>query len=599
MHANGQFDLLVDLPGAEFQRKIAAYQVELLPFVSRMKELVDAGNPVASHQAFKDYTTYCRWPIRQMEYSFFIRNLPSAPTGLALEAGSGVTPFPYLLTQKGWETISTDIEADQMELLAAYGKEAYGFATQHKVDDLRFMQFPDHHFSLITCVSVLEHLQHHDLPTALAEMVRVAKPGARIIITTDVYPIDHPAIPQNHGAFTAAKIGLLFTPFATACGVFEAFVPLLNKIKQLTMANLEQFWTEHWQPGFWEGKNRGYCAIAMVFDLPNDAHVHAALIKELKSVSKHPLFKNPDLYQQQTDFEVIETLLPFLENKTFLDIGAELGTFTEFLSSKHMRGTFFEPLPKFADHLQQLAQKTQCHFLSYAIDQTDRQADFYMACDEQNQSMDYFSSLHPLADDKRIQHKKVATVTCRSLNSLLQEGLIAKHIGIIKIDTEGNDLNVLKGMSVIHADILMCEFFMPGIYNGWELGHPQGLIEAAKQLGFNHYIAIKRIDEYEMTSIDNAFFLDKQWGNLIFIKDNIFAAARIELDNLVSNKEIELLTKVVSNTENLRQECKARLDLIEAQEKDIARLRKNQIPRVKSVLKAGNRFLQKTIGRNL
>lgn len=282
-----KFDLFSYLPGSDFKDQIKPYQSEFLPFVSKMKELVDAGNPVANHQVFRDYTNYCRWPMRQMEYSFFIRHLPATPHGQALDAGSGMTPFPYLLAQKGWETLSTDIEADQMALLSAYGKEAYGIKATHLIDDLRQMNFPNEHFSVVTCVSVLEHLNHTEVPLALSELVRITKPGSRLIITTDVYPVDHPHIPLDHGAFTAAKIELLYSPLAKACGEKSAFNRMLKQVKKLNMQGVLKFWTDHWQPGFWEDNNRGYSAIGMVFDLPSDAKKCAQLSQALKKLSSH------------------------------------------------------------------------------------------------------------------------------------------------------------------------------------------------------------------------------------------------------------------------------------------------------------------------
>ena len=164
-----------------------------------------------------------------------------------------------------------------------------------------------------------------------------------------------------------------------------------------------------------------------------------------------------NLYQQNTDLEILELCIPHLENKSFLDIGAEKGSFTEFLNARGLQGTFFEPLPAFAPELSLIATRTGCRFLPFAIDSVDRTADFYTATDHDDNPVEYFSSLHPLQQDHRIVHKKATTVTCRSLDSLLQEGTIKKQFGIIKIDTEGNDLHVLKGMHQVTADIIMCE----------------------------------------------------------------------------------------------------------------------------------------------
>ncbi len=270
-----------------------------------------------------------------------------------------------------------------------------------------------------------------------------------------------------------------------------------------------------------------------------------------------------NLYQQDSEIEFLSMLLPLLKYKTFIDIGAEEGSFSRFLVSYGLKGVIVEPAPKFTLMLSSFAEQNGCVLLSYAIHHQDDMADFYSAFDCTNQAQHQFSSLHPLNNDRRLHHKKVATVCCRSLNSLLQEGVIDQRIGILKIDTEGNDLNVLKGMTDVKPEIIMCEFFMPGVYQGWELGHPSGLIEEAKKLGFNHYIAIKRFDEYEMCSINSNTFVDEQWGNLIFIADNIYEATKNQLFALLRQKEVSLSEMVLRNTQDLRQTCNERLGIIQ------------------------------------
>ena len=229
-----------------------------------------------------------------------------------------------------------------------------------------------------------------------------------------------------------------------------------------------------------------------------------------------------NLFQQHTDIEVLELLIPCLAHSSFLDVGAAKGEFTRFFAKQGLKGVFFEPLSDCAKELTQLAEQTGSVFLPYAIDDHDHTANFYQAIDKNNNDVLHFSSLHPLKDDSRIKHKKKHRVQCKSLNNLLKESVIPEVIGVIKIDTEGNDLNVLKGMQEVKAEVLMCEYFMPKIYEGWEQGHPDALIQAASELGFNHCLSIKRIGLIETVSLDDNTFIDKQWGNLIFISDPIF-----------------------------------------------------------------------------
>src|SRR5437868_15493965 len=81
----------------------------------------------------------------------------------------------------------------------------------------------------------------------------------------------------------------------------------------------------------------------------------------LKGIPMNQLILN-NVYQQDTEFELIKQLIPYLQNRSFIDIGAEKGSFTKFLSSLGLTGCFFEPLPKFEAELKILAKHTHCTF---------------------------------------------------------------------------------------------------------------------------------------------------------------------------------------------------------------------------------------------
>lgn len=275
------------------------------------------------------------------------------------------------------------------------------------------------------------------------------------------------------------------------------------------------------------------------------------------------------LHQQEMDFKMVNMLLPFVQNKNFLDIGAEKGTFTTLLASQGFTGIFFEPLPKHEEELNKLAQDTNCIFSKFAIDRKDGEADFHIACDSDGKQLDYFHSLQYLENDARVHHNQTIRVNCRSIESLCNEGLIQKQIGIIKTDTEGNDLQVLRGIGNVRAEILVCEFFMPGIYSGWEQGDPNALIEEAKKIGFNNFIAIKRIDELETLSLNTTEFLDKQWGNLIFLNDEIYKKVKLQIIEVLAANEtqstktfINRITALNDEITTLRKACDERLSLI-------------------------------------
>ncbi|MSU70584.1 MAG: FkbM family methyltransferase [Opitutaceae bacterium] len=254
------------------------------------------------------------------------------------------------------------------------------------------------------------------------------------------------------------------------------------------------------------------------------------------------------LYAQETEFAILASLLPVLRRRTFLDIGAEKGSFATFLLDRGFTGTLFEPFPGHHQDLAALAKKTGAKFFPYAVDRADRTAQFHIACDEQGREIDYYHSLHKIARDDRVRHQRVIDVQCRSLASLAAAGEIPADIGILKTDTEGNDLAVMQGLGPVQAEVLTCEFFTEGLYTGWDEAHPRGLIARAEQLGFSQYLAIKRWEGQEIVSMKPAVFQPRQWGNLVFLRLKLFRDAAESLQKIVAASERRLLEAVVTQT---------------------------------------------------
>ncbi len=270
------------------------------------------------------------------------------------------------------------------------------------------------------------------------------------------------------------------------------------------------------------------------------------------------------LYAQETEFALLERLLPHLQSRTFLDIGAEKGTFAQFLIDRGCTGTLFEPFPGHQAALAELAARTGAKVMNCAVDREDRKAQFHVASDEAGQAVDYYHSLHKIEADDRVRHTKVIDVQCRSLASLAAAGEIPTKIGVLKTDTEGNDLAVMQGIGPVHAEVLICEFFTEGLYRGWRDAHPRGLIERAEQMGFSQYLAFKRWEGQEIVSLKPAVFLPKQWGNLVFLRLKTFRDAQESILKLVAASEQRLfeavndLTKAATEKEAVIQRLLAR-----------------------------------------
>ncbi len=227
-------------------------------------------------------------------------------------------------------------------------------------------------------------------------------------------------------------------------------------------------------------------------------------------------------YAQEDEFIFVQKISKFIY-KTFVDIGAEQGAFSQVCIDAGMSGVAFEPLPKHYDALEMYFQDKPLDIYPWAIDSEDRKALFHIATDEDGNTLDYYHSLQKIENDSRIRHNKTLEVTCRSIASLDKEKLLPELIGILKIDTEGNDLRVLRGIGEIRPLIIICEFFTEGIYAGWSDAHPRKLIDCLKPIGYSHFIAfIHNKNNEKLNKIDSLHFAPEEWGNIVFIHDSIY-----------------------------------------------------------------------------
>jgi FkbM family methyltransferase len=242
--------------------------------------------------------------------------------------------------------------------------------------------------------------------------------------------------------------------------------------------------------------------------------------------------QSDELYHQDTDLQIIGILFKWLKTRSFLDIGAEKGSFAKALFSMGFeRGILFEPLPSHLKHLSDIFADSAAKIMPCAVDREDRTASFNIACDDTGEELNYFHSLNKIANHDFFKHSKSLDVLCRSLESLLASGEIFEDIGVLKIDTEGNDLRVLQGIGGLRPELVVCEFVPPAVYPDWHLSFAANLIPEAEKLGYTHVVAIQRThgSNIESVRVDPNEFTNNDWGNLIFIRHDLFDAASTAL----------------------------------------------------------------------
>lgn len=138
---------------------------------------------------------------RQWEYPYVLDRIQSVPSlntrKRILDAGSGVTFFPYYLKSK-YEMV--DMYCCDRDPSLAETFQSINSESEQKVEfscsNLNSTAYEDNSFDSIYCISVLEHANnYHEI---IEEFLRIMKPGGKLVVTFDV-SLDgkHAITPEN------------------------------------------------------------------------------------------------------------------------------------------------------------------------------------------------------------------------------------------------------------------------------------------------------------------------------------------------------------------------------------------------------------------
>lgn len=104
-----------------------------------------------------------------------------------LDAGSGITFFPFYMAMQGWDVSCTDRDP---RLSGAFRQVNDSVPESLRVEfaesDLSSLGYRRDSFSHVMCISVLEHIPEPQLGIVLDEFSRVIAPGGILILTIDV-----------------------------------------------------------------------------------------------------------------------------------------------------------------------------------------------------------------------------------------------------------------------------------------------------------------------------------------------------------------------------------------------------------------------------
>ncbi len=226
-------------------------------------------------------------------------------------------------------------------------------------------------------------------------------------------------------------------------------------------------------------------------------------------------------------------LYSYLPNRVAIDIGANKGDIAEQLLKSGFEVYAFEPFqPIFAQLQQRLSRYSHFHAFDCAIGVMDGERTLHIAEDlsgeHKYENPTLYSTLTPHSTMEDLQFTQQVNVSVRSLDSLHHSAEIPSEVGLVKIDTEGADLEVIRGMGDRGYPVVVSEY--------WDASHPFGasspyklpdLVKEMRQRQYHWFIVI-----YHRQLHDAGFYcnvpqsIQGTWGNVFFFQDHaIFSQA--------------------------------------------------------------------------
>ena len=229
-------------------------------------------------------------------------------------------------------------------------------------------------------------------------------------------------------------------------------------------------------------------------------------------------------------------LYSHLPSRRVLDIGAHVGDVAEYLLDAGYEVFSFEPYAQsYRRLIDRLGQRPGFHPFRLALGSASGELPLYLV-DDLSTEKHYgdptvFHSLARHGMPADLPFRGSVAVTVKRLAELHASGEVPADIGLVKIDTEGFDLEVVRGMLDYRYPVVIAEF--------WDIGIPFGstgllytlesMVGEMRARGYLWYIVIYRVWGRPQT----AFYCNHErpvphsWGNVAFFRDReTFAEAQ-------------------------------------------------------------------------
>jgi FkbM family methyltransferase len=229
-------------------------------------------------------------------------------------------------------------------------------------------------------------------------------------------------------------------------------------------------------------------------------------------------------------------LYSYLPSHKALDIGAHEGTVSDYLLQSGYEVYAFEPFPGSYERLvARLKDHPRFHPFNVALGSRQTMMTLHTAVDLSadgiHDDATAFHSLAPHAMPDDLPFQGSVLVPVRTVADLHRDNDLPGDIGLVKIDTEGFDLEVIRGMEEHRYPVVGVEFWDPRIPFGQTglLYTVESIVGEMRERGYAWHLVLYRIWGRQHTAYysNHNHSVPHSWGNIYFFREHdLFDHAR-------------------------------------------------------------------------
>ena len=234
----------------------------------------------------------------------------------------------------------------------------------------------------------------------------------------------------------------------------------------------------------------------------------------------------------EPEYYLVAFLYSFLPNRVLLDVGANVGDFANVVSDAGYEVYCFEPFPPtFARLKTRMTDRSNVKTFNFALGSTETTLPLYIASESSEACQDdrsLYNTFRPHFVREGLAFVEKIEVPVRTIEALVKSGELPAQIDFLKVDTEGFDLEVVRGLGNIRPAVIQTEFwgddflFARNEKNRENFVSSSEIIRELRNRKYFWNIIVFRM-EAEMGVRFAANLVNapkKAWGNMLFFRDH-------------------------------------------------------------------------------